>query len=167
MVAIGATVLYGMDGVCTVTDITTRTFQKETLEYYVLTPVHDGRSTIYVPTASEAALMKMRPILSADEIRAIIADLPQSACTDWITDENARRAHFKSILLSGDRREIIRMIKTIYLHGQEQKASGRKLHHADEVAMKDAEALLYDEFAYVLGIRPDEVLPFITQELGD
>lgn len=167
MFQIGDTVLYGMDGVCTVTDITTRVFNKESREYIVLTPVHDGRSTIYVPTASEAALTKMREILSADEIRAIIRDLPQNVCTDWIADENTRRQHFKDILQTGDRREIIRMIKTIYLHGQEQKANGRKLHHADEVAMKDAEAVLYDEFAYVLGIHPDEVLPFILQEVGE
>lgn len=167
MFRIGDTVLYGMDGVCTVTDITTRVFNKEKMEYYVLTPVHNGRSTIYVPVGSPAAASKMRPVLNADEIRAILAALPQEACTDWIADENARRTHFRSTLQAGDRREIIKMIKTIYLHGQAQKANGRKLHHADEVMMKDAEAVLYDEFAYVLGIRPDEVLPFIMGELGE
>lgn len=165
MFHIGDTVLYGMDGVCTVTDKTTRVFNKEKLEYYVLTPVHDGHSTIYVPVGSAAALAKMRQVLSAEEIRAIIAALPLEEAPVWIVDENARRLHFKTILQSGDRREIMRMIRTIYLHGQEQKASGRKLHHADEMMMKDAEAVLYDEFAYVLGIHPDEVLGFIMGEL--
>ena len=164
---IGDTVLYGMDGVCTVTDITMRTFGKEQAEYIVLTPLYQGQSVIYVPTASETLLAKMRRVLSESEIRQIVREVAAEECAAWITDENARRAHFKAILQSGDRREVIRMIKAIYLHGKEQKENGRKLHHSDDMMMKDAERLLYDEFAYVLGIKPDEVLAFIANELGE
>lgn len=164
MFSVNDTVVYGTDGVCTVTDITTRVFAKEKAEYYVLTPIHQSGACIYVPTASEALLRKMRRVLSAEEIRQLIADIPQESCQEWITDEASRRAAFKAILQSGDRRELVRMIKTIYLHGQEQKQNGRKLHHSDELMMKDAEKLLYDELAYVLGIRPDEVLPLLINE---
>lgn len=166
MFQVGDTVLYGTDGVCTLREITTRTFGKEKLEYYVLVPLRQTASVIYVPTASETLCKKMRRVLSESEIRQIIHDMPGEMCTEWIAEENERRAYFKSILQSGDRRELIRMIKTIYLHGQEQKQNGRKLHHSDEMMMKDAENLLYDELAYVLSVKPDDVLPLIMEELG-
>ena len=38
---------------------------------------------------------------------------------------------------------------------------------SDEKIMRDAEHLLFDEFAYVLDIQPHEVLPFILNELDD
>lgn len=166
MFCVNDTVLYGTDGVCTVTDITTRVFGKEKAEYYVLTPLHQTGAVIYVPTASEVLAAKMRRVLSADEILTIIRNIKKETCLDWIADENVRRLHFKTVLQSGDRYELIRMIKTIYLHGQQQKENGRRLHHSDEMMMKDAEKLLYDEFGYVLAIKPDDVLPFIMQEQG-
>lgn len=164
---IGDTVLYGTDGVCTVTDITVRTFGKEKAEYIVLTPLYQSGSVIYVPIASESLLAKMRRVLSEGEIRQIVREVAGEECDEWITDENERRYAFKAVLQSGDRREVIRMIKKIYLHGKMQKENGRKLHHSDEQMMKDAEKLLYDEFAYVLGIKPDEVLSFIMKEIGE
>ena len=33
--------------------------------------------------------------------------------------------------------------------------------------MKDAEKMLYDEFAYVLGIKREDVLPFIMARLEE
>lgn len=167
MYTIGDTVLYGTDGVCTVTDITMQTFGKEKAEYIVLTPLYQRQSVIYVPTASEMLLAKIRRVLSESEIRRIVREVADEDCAEWITDENVRRTHFKAVLQSGDRREVIRMIKAIYLHGKAQKENGRKLHHSDEMMMKDAERLLYDEFAYVLGIKPDEVLGFIAKEIGE
>ncbi len=41
----------------------------------------------------------------------------------------------------------------------------KKLHVADENAMKDSEKMLYDEFAYVLKIERSEIIPYITEQL--
>ena len=164
MFQIGDTVLYGADGICTVTEIAMRTFGKEEAEYLVLTPLHQSRSVIYVPTASQVLLDKMHRVLSADEVRQIVREVAREDCAAWMQDENVRRDHYKEVLQSGDRRACIRLIKTIWVHGKEQKERGRKLHHVDEMAMKEAERLLYEEFAYVLGIKPEDVLPFIIKE---
>ena len=37
---------------------------------------------------------------------------------------------------------------------------------SDERFLKDAERLLYDEFALVLRIKPDQVLPFILKQIN-
>ena len=39
------------------------------------------------------------------------------------------------------------------------------MHAADENFLKEAESVLYEEFAYVLNIRREEVLPFIQHEI--
>ena len=57
------------------------------------------------------------------------------------------------------------MIKALYYHQQEQHAKGRRLHTADEHFFREAEKLLYDEFALVLHIKPEQVLPFIMEQV--
>ncbi len=57
------------------------------------------------------------------------------------------------------------MIKALHFHQQEQQKKGRRLHISDERFMKEAEKMLYEEFAYVLNIRKEEVLPFILQQV--
>ncbi len=158
-------VLYGADGICIITDKTTLSFGKDKKEYWLLSPVHQDRSVIYVPTDNPTLLAKMHPVITADAIEAMLTAIAADPCLPWNADDVRRREQWRTILTSGDRRELLRMIKTIYLHGVEQRTNGRKLHHADETAMKDAEALLYGEFSYVLKIPPEEVLPYIVTRL--
>ena len=83
----------------------------------------------------------------------------------WIEDEKERKVVYKEILERGDRKELVGMIKALHLHEQKQKEKGRKLHMADERFFKTAEKVLYDEFALVLNIQPEQVLPFIMQQI--
>lgn len=61
-------VLYGMQGVCEVEDIAEKDFSGEKRMYYVLMPVYQSSSTIYIPVDNENSLSKMRKVLSAEEI---------------------------------------------------------------------------------------------------
>lgn len=162
---INDTVLYGTEGICRITDISVRNMHGEDVEYYVLKPLGENGSTIFVPTGSETLVAKMRRVMSAEEIYALIKTMP--ACeTEWIENENERKLRYKEILSDGDRRGLVGMIKAIYLHGEERKKAGKKLHLSDERFLKDAEKLLYEEFAHVLNIKKDEVLPFIMSEIS-
>ena len=42
-------VMYGNQGICTVTDICRREINGENISYYVLQPAFDNKSTIFVP----------------------------------------------------------------------------------------------------------------------
>ncbi len=164
MVQVNDTVLYGGQSVCTVTEICERKVGKEKLLYYALKPVFDGKSTIYVPCANEKLVGKMRRILSAAEIRALIDSL-QSDTLDWVENDADRKAQYGEILQQGDRRTIALLIRTLFLRREALKASGRKFHAADEQILERAQKLLHEEFAYVLHIRPEEVPLFITHRL--
>ena len=51
---------------------------------------------------------------------------------------------------------------TVYIP---QEKIGRHLHQSDEMILKQAEKLIYDELAIALGIKPEEVLPFIMEKV--
>lgn len=160
----GDTVLYGAHGVCRIETVEKKRFDKETREYFVLRPIFDENAVIYVPTQNEVLTSRMKDILTKEKIHEIIDAMPGQE-TNWIENEAERKLYYHSLLESADRSELARMIKTLYEYKQAQTARGKKLHLADERFFKDAEKLLYDEFAHVLGIARTEVLPFIQRRI--
>lgn len=165
MFNVNDTILYGTHGICKIVDITEQKFNGSTNKYYILQPLHNASSTIYVPLDNEKLLARMRRILSEEEIYELIKAMPDKE-TSWIENKNERNERFRSILSSGDRSEIIKLIKVIYQHKEELKAIGKKLHASDEQFFREAEKVIYDEFALVLNIRYDQVLPFIVDQIS-
>lgn len=162
---IGEIVLYGTDGVCRIQDITVKKFGKETANYYVLCSLYRGNSMIYVPVGNEKLESKMRDILSKEEIDAIIVSMHEE--TDiWIENEPLRKIKYKEIITGGDRKSLLCLIKTLYEHRINQEKSGKKMHMTDERFMKDAEKILYDEIAHVMGIEHREVVGYISDKLS-
>lgn len=157
-------VMYAAQGVCKITDITKKEFNDELIEYYVLKPVYSENALIYVPTGSESLMGKMRHVLSEEEIYEIIRKLPDENA-EWIENEHVRKEQYRQILSQGDRKALIGMIKALYYHKQGLLEKGKKLHVSDERFFKEAERILYDEFALVLNIETDQVLPFILEQL--
>lgn len=164
MYKVNDTVLYGTHGVCKITDITEKTFDGKTIEYYVLKPVYDEKSTIFVPVNNKALATKMHSVLSPDEIYDLIKTMPEENPI-WIENEAVRKERYKEIITAGDRRELVILIKTLFLHQQKQKESGKKLHVTDERFFNDAEKMLYEEIAHVLNIKPEQVLPLIFEQV--
>lgn len=164
MFQVGDTVIYGTNGACRITGVTQKEFGQQKSEYYVLNPVYDPRSTIFVPKDNAILLAKMRRVLSAEEIYRLIRTLPQEE-SGWIDQEEERKKKYAAVIAGGDRRELLKVIRALYLHRQRQKAAGRRMHIADERFFHEAEKILYDEFALVLHIRPDQVQPFILQQV--
>ena len=83
-------VLYGNQGVCKVFDIVKKEMANEVNEYYVLKPVNDVHSTVYVPTQNEKLTSKMKKVLSVEEIYDLINDIPNEKEV-WIDDFNERK----------------------------------------------------------------------------
>ena len=158
------TIVYGTHGVCRIIDVTKKEFNGRQIDYFVLKPVYDDKSTIFAPADNPAVTAKMHRVLSTEEIYALVKGMPEED-TIWIEDENDRRQKYKAILAKGDRCELIRLIKTLYLHGQALKEKGKKLHISDDHMMKEAEKTLYEEFSHVLQIEPEQVLPFIINQI--
>ena len=164
MIKVNDTVLYGSHGVCKVAETVVRRMGGREMEYFLLKPVFERSSSIYVPMQNEALVSKMKRILSAEEIFEMIRSMPDEELL-WIENENERRRIFQEILNSGDREQLVRLIKTLYLRQQNRLEQQKNLLMSDEKFLKDAERILYEEFAYVLKIDRDQVLPFIMKQI--
>lgn len=158
------TVIYGSHGVCTILDISEQKFGDKTAQYYVLKPVSTEKSTIFIPVDSPILSGRMRRILSAEEIYRMLEELPEEPSV-WFENTDQRKDLYKKTLADGNRMELIKLIRSLYLHQEKQVQKGKKLYAADDHALKEAERMLYDEFAFVLNIESEQVLPFILNQL--
>jgi len=160
MYKVNEAVVYETYGVCTVSAIEVRDFGSGEREYYVLQPVRDSRSRFFVPTSNTALTDKMRAVLSADEVNSLIAAMPAQELI-CVEDEKQCKELCRSIISSGEPSKLVALIKSLYIRRQELAVNNRRLRSFEERSLAEAEALLYDEFAYVLGIGRDEVVPYI------
>lgn len=156
--------MYGTQGICKITEITEKDFMGTKKEYYVLKPINDAGATLFAPKNNEKIEAKMRRILSEKEIHELIETMPYEEA-NWISNENERKEQYKRIIASGDRVELIKMIKAIYFHKKEREADGKHLYLSDERFFKEAERILYDEFQYVLKIKKEELMDFIFEKI--
>ncbi|MDR1604721.1 MAG: CarD family transcriptional regulator [Gracilibacteraceae bacterium] len=163
---VGESVLYGIHGVCRIEGVEDKLIDGNSVTYYVLNPIFESGSTIYTPVDSEKTKAKMRPLLSAPEIFRLIRSMPGENMI-WLENENEndRKNRYREIIAGGDRTELIRLIKTLYFQKQTRAETGKKPLASDNHFMKDAEKVLYDEFAHVLNIKREEIVPFIREQI--
>lgn len=98
--------------------------------------------------------------MTINEVYSLINTMPHTESI-LIEDINLRKEKYTKILKSGDNKQLVKLIRTLYL----EKVEVKKLYVNDEKIMTDAEKLLHEEFALVLDIKVDEVLPFILGKL--
>lgn len=164
MYKVNDTIMYGTQGICKIVEIAEKDFMGTKKEYYVLKPMNDASATLFAPVNNEKTEAKMRRILSAEEIHELIETMPYEEA-NWIHNENERKEKYKNIIASGDRTELIRMIKALYFHKREREEDGKHLYLSDERFMKEAERILYDEFQYVLKINKVDLMDFIFDRI--
>ena len=162
----GDFVAYGTNGICKIDDVQKMTFPMETTEhtYYVLKPIGNKTSTLFVPDNREELVSKMRYILSREEIDEILCD-PKGKEIKWIDDKNERASRFKRILQDGNPEELLYLIRCIYERKRQLTEKGKKLTSADDNVLASAEKLVREEFAFTLGITEGEVAEYIREKI--
>lgn len=162
MFKIGDTIVYGANGVCKIADVEEKVLIGEKKKYFVLKPLKSENSTYFVPVDNEVLLAKMRKLLSKSEIDELI-DSMSNAKANWIEDESDRKEIYRNIILEGDHKELIKMLKAIFFEKKEREANGKRLHASDERFLKEAEQLLHGEFQCVLNLNEDELMNYILE----
>lgn len=159
---IGDVIIYGRHGICKVTGLQDMCVDETMRPYYVLRPVYNTGATIYVSAVSDSKKTEIRKLLSTDEIFSLVKKLSGKNFI-WNKDNRKRKELYSQILADGNHTELINMIKTLQCHKKDLKDVNKnnKLQISDEDFLKGAEKTLCEEFAYVLKINREEVMPFI------
>ncbi len=166
MLAVGQTVVYGTQGVCTVKELSMLKLGKTKGEYYVLSPLDDPGSTVYVPTANEKLMSRLRPVLSSDEADALIIEAINEPL-EWIVSDNERKAVCDEIVKNGSRKQLMQLIAMLYRRREALKDQKKHFHNVDAQYLKTAERMLHGELAYALGINADEVADYIRSRAAE
>lgn len=166
MYQIGDRVVYGVHGVCRVVDQEERMIDRKRLTYLALEPVGQGGSRYLVPTHNEAAMGKLRHMLSREELTALM-DSEEVRQNGWISDENQRKQAYRELIGSGDRARLMQMVRSLYRHKSAQSAAGRKVHLCDDNFLRDAEKLLIGEVCIVMDMDQDQAKQFLRSKLKE
>ncbi len=156
----GTHVMYPSGGICYVDAVEKRDFSGTEREYYIMHPISNPSSTIYVPLDSEKLTSLMLPLVSDADIDSLIADA-ETVDHPWISDHKVRAEKFDEILHSGRRADLLWLIKTLSAHKEEVTKQRKRLYAADERILSSATKLIVEEFAFVLGLNESDVIPYI------
>lgn len=161
----GEFIIYGSKGVCEITDISTINISgiKKDRLYYILCPMNDRDGKVFTPVDSEKTVM--RRILTSEEAKELIADIPDIENL-WVSDERQREQNYRQAIGSCDCRELIKVIKTLWIRNQQRLSQGKKVTAMDKKYFKIAEDNLYAELALSLQIPQDQVRDYITEKVS-
>ena len=163
-IEINDAVMHVPEGVCKVTEIIERDLSRYGIrQYYVLVPVYDRGTKIYIPT--DAGGDKMKTLPEKDEVLQIIDDIPTCESV-WIENDKERMESFNKIISRCDHREMMALLHTLRNKHAEKVRTGKKFHSADERIFREAERILFGELGYILNIEPSSVAGFISDRLG-
>ena len=159
----GDNVLYGTYGVCVIEEISTLDIPgiDNKKMFYTLCP-RNSTAKIYVPVDGDTS--KLKNLLSKKEAMDLIEDIHDLEPLR-VYDKKKPESSYKEAIRSGDRVEMIRLIKCIYFRNKERSDEGKKTTTIDEKYMHIAEDMIYQELGEVLKIPKDQIVDYLTERI--
>ena len=159
----GKKVLYSVNGVCEITDITEKVFGKTVMRYYVLKPISNNEATLFVPVNNENLVRKMKRLMTQPQLDEVLNNV-SAKDVEWNSNEAVRKEEFRNTISFGNVSEILVLLKSIWIHRRMQNSKGRKLHISDEMYLREAEKIIKEEISTVIGVEQDEVIPYVKNK---
>lgn len=159
MYKVGMFVSYRSEGVCVLSEIRRQKFGtlNELKDFYILSPIKDPNSKLFVPADNECLLAKMRPLCSAEDVNLLVKSL-HGKSFDWIESSRPRSNFFREILSEGKRDSLILLIHTLNKREEELAKDGKHVTQGDMTALARAKKMLVDEFSVTTNIKTEQML---------
>lgn len=155
----GDYISYSGHGVCRISDIRAMDFGSGKQDYYIIEPIAAGNATIYLPRDNPKALSRIRPVLTKEEIDAIIFSVRNDQIP-WINDRKVRIAQFQQILSRRDTRELLMMASCLHKRRTEKGLPASELE-----MLHKAEGMIEQEFSFALNIQREDIGQYIRDRL--
>ena len=95
MYQIGDKVCYGTEGVCSIVRIQEMKVGGAKGKYYVLRPIYRESATVYVPLDNERLIARMRPVLSQQELEALLVGADDAPLRAEIAEKDKITAYME------------------------------------------------------------------------
>lgn len=158
--------LYGAHGPCRYLGLEERRVNGKRQAFYVLEPLARAETRFLIPTENPAAVGKIRRLPSRPEVERMLAS-ERARAYSWEADENKRKNLYRALLSGTDRAGLVSMICSVECYRLFLREQGRKLHQCDENFLRDAQRLIAQELAMALDLPPDQVGPWVREQMGD
>ncbi len=161
----GEYIVYGMTGVCRVSDITEMDMDGSSAGklYYVLEPAGVNGSRIITPVEGNKNVM--RRVMTSEEAHDLIDEIGDIDSLR-VRDDKQRENCYKEALKTCDSRKCIGVLKTLYLRKRDRLNRGKRMTEMDERYMKKTKENLFGELSIPLGMPASEVEKFVVAQLG-
>ena len=160
----GEYVIYKSSGICEITEIRREFFDESgAKDYYKLRSVFDRRMQVFVPCVSELA-KKMRHVLKREELDEVI-EKSKTENVEWITDPKLRASTYTDILINADNSKTLALFNVLMAKKKELEEKNKQFGASDMRLLTRAEKTVLEEFAFVLGITRDEVVPYLNSKM--
>lgn len=166
MFKVGDFVVYGSDGVYQVDKVGPLNMSgvpKDKMYYTLVSPYMKG-SKIF--SAVDNRKVIMRAVMNRDEAMDLIDSMKDMDLLE-IQDEKKRNEVFKEALRTYDCRELVKIIKTLYVRQEQKIAVGKKNTAGDEKYFHIAEERLYGELAISLNMGKKEVKEYVEKRVAE
>lgn len=142
--------------ICKITEIIKDFAQDE--DYYTLAPLDNDSLTIHAPVSNKMGLL--RSIITKQDAKDLIQKIPEIKIVK-LTDRTLEH-EYNSLVNSGKREDLVRVIKTTYLHKIEGMDNGLKMSQKEKSYFALAERLLYSELSVALNKPYSEMKEYIV-----
>ena len=161
----GTYVIYGIQGVCRVVGTEVQRVNRKRTEFLVLEPLAKTESRFYLPLQNAAAMEKLKPVMSRDELVNLLVS-PDIRQGNWISEENRRKQYYRELVTGYDRMALLQMLSSLYRYKDEQLAFGRKFHQCDDNFMRDAERILSVAVALTMELTVEEARHYLKEKIA-
>ena len=171
MFAVGDSVVHNEYGICRITGISKHQFPgQDEKEYYEMVPLaDDGYGTTFFTAVEHGgrlrAPMTQEQILEMIDTMTEIEPLTVTATGNRMLDMENVKNSYNSLMRSGNPRDWVQLLRTIYRKGRELSAKKKRITEFESHARDNSERLLYGEIAGVMKIPFHSVEGFITKRI--
>ncbi len=135
--------------------------------YFILTPFFDyglnpGFQS-FIPVSRSESLLKK--ILSKEEALSLIDSLTDIKPFPEASPRE-RKLQYTKIVASGNRNDILRVIKSLLEYREQRKKANKPFSDFDKRLLDSLRAMFENEMSLALGISPSEVENFIQERIG-
>ncbi len=157
-------VFHESGGVCRIDDIQTAPLEgmPADRQYYVMKPLDDRNSVIYIPVDSEQIFMRrLMDRAAAEEL------LDRIPFVRTIDESNAKllRAKYVELMRLHDPVEWVRVIKTVHVRADLQGDKGRRLSETERSFAETAKRYLHTELSLALDVPRERIEEYITDRI--
>lgn len=146
MYKVGDKVIHNQEGACCIKEIVDLNVGGAVKEYFLLIPIMNEATTIYISTGTDKQ-RNIRPVITSENYKKIMSEV-SDAPLEWIEDPKQRIKLLSNMISSFDFKELLLVLDCLNTHENEKSLSNK-----DTEFLMFAKKLVFSELSVLLDVE--------------